>query len=274
MFAEENTSRFIAKQLSPDVDSARLRHVTDRYLVASAERTGSTLLCEFLWATKLAGYPAEYFSPAFLKPLSQRWGCRGLGAYVAALYRKRVGANGVFGFKLHFSQFEKRFCDEKGTAHGLAQLNLFFPGCKIIRISRRDRIAQALSFYRALQSKQWILSHGDVPAAQAATYDFPTILKCWRRVDRAERKWARTLQNFKGDLLDLTYEDLTQDMASTVGDVFAWLGVPFDVGLVARPVTRRQADETTERLRERFLADIKGHHDKKLSAKIIESACS
>ena len=50
------------------------------FVVCSIPRSGSSLLCELLTNTGLAGAPTEFFDPLQMKLFQQAWGCPTLDA--------------------------------------------------------------------------------------------------------------------------------------------------------------------------------------------------
>src|SRR5215470_11441615 len=76
------------------------------YCVAATPRSGSTWLCQLLWATGVMGAPAEYFNPrASMMQMAGRLGARHAREYVRLLKERRTSPNGVFGFKAHWQHF-------------------------------------------------------------------------------------------------------------------------------------------------------------------------
>jgi trehalose 2-sulfotransferase len=124
---------------------------TASYVVCALPRSGSSLLCELLFGTGLAGAPAEYFDVALMRRLRERWGADGFDSYLDELLARRTGPNGVFGFKAHFFQIAEAF-PERGVEK-------VFPALQYVYITRGDRLRQAISWSRALQTGKWASDH-------------------------------------------------------------------------------------------------------------------
>ena len=150
----------------PDFDLSASPAPPRSYVIASTPRTGSTLLCRGLWDTGLVGAPKEYFNPTQLRDWEVRLGAfpsrlwhfplrgparvfagrRGwtrerLAAHWQRVRTRRSGANGWCGLKLHRHHRELLLAG--------IELEELLGDLRWIRIRRRDRLAQAVSWSRA-----------------------------------------------------------------------------------------------------------------------------
>src|SRR5262249_16852729 len=133
--------------LSAELDFPTSTPPTTFYVVASTPRSGSTYLCHSLWSTGQMGAPLEYFNyHSHMLQMSAWLRAGGLGQYVSRLVACRPSPNGLFGFHSHWHQF---------VFVRLAQLLRLFPHLRFIYIERKDRLAQAVSYAKALQARQW-----------------------------------------------------------------------------------------------------------------------
>ena len=76
------------------------------YLVCATPRSGSTLLCEALGSTDLAGPPAEYFLPKDDGHWCREWDVKGFEAFVDRALAAGSTPNGVFGAKVMWGYFD------------------------------------------------------------------------------------------------------------------------------------------------------------------------
>src|SRR5262245_61613701 len=118
------------------------------YVVAATPRTGSSLLCECLEATGIAGRPAEVFAPDFRdqwrKYLSVPAGAS-FDEYLGIVFRYGSTPNGVRALKIQWMHVatlanEYRFAGDSDDV-----LEALYPGAAYVNIRRQDRRAQALS---------------------------------------------------------------------------------------------------------------------------------
>jgi LPS sulfotransferase NodH len=230
------------------------------YLICSAPRSGSTLLCHLLARTGRHGVPHEYFNPrTVMTAMARRFGLLAadqtaridddtwVGAFTDDLIRRRTTPNGVFGLKMHFDQF--------GPLRRSAPVLRLVEGAKAILVTRRDRLGQAISFERAIQTRAW---RSNLPERRPPRYDGQAIARRLDQLAAQERSWRAFLSKNDATHLELAYEDMCADSAMVFGAVLHFLGdSPRDGDF--RPMNelpmRTQRDEVTEEWRARFLAE-------------------
>ena len=217
------------------------------YLVCSLPRSGSSLLCELLGATGVAGAPAEFFHPDKMAALRERWGATTLEQYVRELLARKTSPNGVFGAKAHWGQYQPAF--------GETDPRTVFPDARVVFITRRDRLRQAISWVRALQTRKW--ADQDRPMVERpAVFDNEDITARLMRIDREEEAWEALFERYGIVPQRVVYEDFVETRDATVRAVLEALGVeaPSDLHLPP-PVLGRQADELSDEWVERYLAE-------------------
>jgi LPS sulfotransferase NodH len=217
------------------------------YMVCSIPRSGSSLLCELLGSTGLAGAPAEFFHPDKMKLLQERWGAQTLDDYLRELLARKTSPNGVFGVKAHLGQYDPLFgeSDPRG----------FLPNAQLVFITRRDRLRQAVSWVRALQTQEWV-NRGTPAEQRPAVFDLEHITRKMRRIGREEDRWESLFARHGIVPQRVVYEDFVAAPAATVRAVLAALGcdVPADLRLPP-PVHDRQADALSDEWVERYRAE-------------------
>jgi trehalose 2-sulfotransferase len=207
------------------------------YAVCALPRSGSSLLCELLFNTRLAGAPAEYFDSAMLKQFSRRWDTGSFEEYLRALLARKTGPNGVFGFKAHFFQLVEAFPG--------ASLEEAFPGLRHVYITRSDTLRQAISWVRALQTQKWASDHE--VRGHPEVFSRERIDNLIAGVVERERRWEMFFADSGIEPLRITYEDLVAAPEDIVVAVLGHIGVEHaGSNPVGTPTLRRQADELTE----------------------------
>jgi len=149
------------------------------YMIAFTARSGSTLLCDYLTANGL-GYPTEYFQHPF--GVANKWHYDQLGCppddfmgFVSRLLVLRAN-NGIFGAKITWDQ-KNALLEEanryNSTFHDMGDLS---PGIKWIYLRRRDKVAQAVSLWRAAKTGRWH-STDPLPPNPYPPYDYFAIFR-------------------------------------------------------------------------------------------------
>lgn len=234
--------QIVPRTLSPSYDFAVATRPTMFYVVASTPRTGSTLLCQRLWATGAMGAPAEYFNYHLnMIQMVARLRVASLEEYVDRLFALRTSPNGVFGLHAHWDQFHFAV-----TAGILRRMH----GFRCIHIERRDRLAQAVSFARALESGQWASTHR---ARNAPAYDRKRIERCLARIEAHDGQWQSVFRRNRMEPIRVTYESLRSDPDAVLGDILSRFGVAADPSRrVSLPDIRPQSDDTSREWIDRY----------------------
>jgi trehalose 2-sulfotransferase len=222
------------------------------YIVAATPRTGSNLLCGGLIKSQVAGNPQEFFEPEN----ETKW--RGeLGVSMDERYElfveaaKRYGTRGdVYGMKIHWWHVADlaRNAGFRGRPEDV--LEHYFPGAMYVNIVRRDRLAQALSWFRAIETNEWFRLRGTPPPVEPPRLDPNAVRALILDIKRQESEWMRYFYERGISALTVQYEELVRDRRGQIGRVLAFLGKdPTAAAAIPDPVLIRQADEVTERWR-------------------------
>lgn len=207
------------------------------YMVCSLPRSGSSLLCELLAGSGVAGNPAEFFDRARMAALRAEWGAASFEDYLNELRARMSGSNAVFGFKAHFPQLREAF-----RARDVTRV---FPDLRCVHVSRRGVLRQAVSFARAEQTRQWT-SRGPL-RGEPPRFDAAHIRGLLERIQREEQLWESFFERHGSTPHRVVYEDLAEAPAATVLEVLAYLEIDVPDGLrIGPPRLQRQADLVSE----------------------------
>src|SRR5262249_20823009 len=123
------------------------------YFICTLPRSGSWLLSESLEKTGVAGRPREYFEPKLYEDNPAVDPIESLDKII----RKGMTRNGVFAAKLHWYQFEfaTRVVARESDMPVPLLIDRRFPGLCYVWLTRRDKIRQAVSYYRASKTGVW-----------------------------------------------------------------------------------------------------------------------
>jgi trehalose 2-sulfotransferase len=214
------------------------------YMVCSVPRCGSSMLCELLCNTEVAGAPTEFFDQEQVNGFCDRWGVATFADYVGELLARKTGPNGVFGIKVHWGQLESTL--------GAADPAGLFPGLRYVHMRREDRLRQAVSWVRALQTNQWASTH-DVRGEPA--FDRAEIARYLRQIEDEEDRWEEFFARHGIAPHQVVYEQLVKAPHDTVDDVLRYLGVTRPQSADRGELTlEAQADLLTERWVEQYRA--------------------
>jgi LPS sulfotransferase NodH len=232
------------------------------YFLCSTARTGSWLLAEALQGTNLAGRVREYFAPGNQKSWSEQWGIENTANYSAFL-EKAIEAgttsNGVFGAKLLGYQLESflsklRQLPECKGKETLEIMPSVFPNIHYIWLSRRDKVRQAVSLWKAKQTEIWreykdqhVAKDQHAPR-QKPVFDFEAIDRWRNTILKHEAGWRRYFRTASVEPLMVSYEELGADYQATVLKVLQHLSIPLPADfIIPPPRLKKQADLLSEK---------------------------
>jgi LPS sulfotransferase NodH len=254
------------------------------YLICATQRSGSTLLCELLKNTHLAGYPEEYFDALKQtgvpeRPLEyftgvidealfnilkdrnhpdeeQRQPPPGMTfeSYVDSIIEQCTSANGVFGTKVmwnYFPDFLSKLRDipRYHDLPTLALLTTLFPNLHFIFVTRRDKLGQAVSLWKGLQTWVWraedaVPTDGEKKSSHELFFHFGAIDHLIHRLEQNERDWQRFFADHHIQPFTIVFEDFITTQEETIRAVLQFLAIPIPPDRTFPPARMsRQADE-------------------------------
>ncbi|GII00051.1 Stf0 family sulfotransferase [Planobispora takensis] len=226
-----------------------------RYIVAATPRTGSSLLCDGLFGTGVAGRPGEVFAPLFRPVWREHLGLFGHPSfedYLRAAVRYGTTDNGVYGMKIQWMHVSALAGEAGQEGPPAGVLERLFPGSRFVNIVRRDRRAQALSWYRAGKTREWCRWAGEAPPPTSGlTLDAAAVRSIEDTIAGHQAAWERYFTAEGIEPLTVEYESLVRDYRGEIERVMTFLGL--DAGrarTLPAPRLTRQADELTLRWRE------------------------
>lgn len=208
-------------------------HCRLEYMLAAVPRSGSTYLALEMWRTGVMGAPMEYTNPLFRDVMRRRCARPGnLSVYWTYVKRHRTSPNGVFGYKTFIMDYLD--CMQRNAGF----LSRITPS-KVILLTRRDLVAQAVSYSKAIQSGTWF---GGVPIRCVPVYNASHIWWCLNALKYQRDFWLELLRLTGTTPLELVYEDLISNPGATLMAIADFLGVTLksegNINLVRVPVQR------------------------------------
>lgn len=238
--------------------------ITRSYLVCTTPRTGSTLLCQHLRRTGLAGFPFEIW---LRKSEAARWaevGATTFAGYFADVRASTVTPNGVMGCKVMWGQLAHGVGLLRDAGFGVdtdtdgAVLGAAFPGVRYVWLRREDVDRQGVSWWRATETRQYHLT-GDSERTAAPPFDFDGIDRRVRQLREMDDLWGAWFAANCVTPVVVTYEQFVAGRERVVRGLLRSLGITVPIGFRLRsgrvlrsPGYRRVADDTTDAYVERY----------------------
>lgn len=229
------------------------------YLICGTPRSGSSLLCEALINTGIAGQPEEYFQPQNERTWQERWGSSTYTDYLARVIEQCTSPNGVFGAKMMWGYFDN-FAQKIRQTHTNQALALpdlmqsIFPNLHYIWIKRNDKVRQAISQAKAVQTNQWKLVTETNPLLTVRPrFSFNQIDFIVQQFEAEEAAWAHYFAANAIQPFIVVYEDFVQQYEETAIKILEYLTIAGIENLEFAPrKMHKQADEESERWIQRY----------------------
>jgi LPS sulfotransferase NodH len=261
---------------------SRMAESPSAYLVLASQRSGSTLLVESLRATGVAGEPQEFFQylpDTSQAPQPREWfadledesilrlldpldvGTPDLApATIWRDYIRTVGRtpNGVWGGKLMWNQTPlllnraKDLPDRSGDGLLAAIRDVVGSDPVLVHIYRPDVVSQAVSFWRAVQTRVWRGRPDPVRDARAE-YHAGAIAHIVKMLRAQEEGWRNWFAEEDVEPMDVPYPMLWRNLTRVVATILEALGQ--DPRLAPAPVLERQADQRSDEWVDRYRAE-------------------
>jgi len=210
----------------------------------------------------VAGHPGEHLQGT-LPDLYARYGAHTPLELVSKFWAKATTPNGVLGLK--FGLVEYRFATlleafreidgHDGTRSGIWANVL--PNGRHIFMTRRNKVRLAVSWWKAIQSREWHRLHGVLPqySELAARYVPEAIDHLFSESVMREAAMQDFFAQARISPLTIVYEDFVTNYAETVSQVLTWIGLDPVAVTIAQPMYDRLADEVSEEWVQRFRQD-------------------
>lgn len=240
------------------------------YWLCTTPRSGSSVLGDALAHTGVAGHPTEYFNRRFWPDLFKRFGAETPTELLEVVTKRTGTPNGVFGVKMMLDRDAEPIFDalrERLSAPQLSDTEAVrrtFSDLKFVYLTRRDKVAQAVSFCRAQQSGVWGRYRGDEAIQDAAReneaqFDFAAVHAQVHELTLREARWQGFFDALSAVPYTVVYEDYVREPEGAVRSILAFLGLePSPDWSLPHLGMEKLADETSQRWAERYWAEQPG----------------
>ncbi|MBC8501377.1 MAG: sulfotransferase [DPANN group archaeon] len=234
------------------------------YIICCTPRSGSNLLRLLLRETELAGNPKEHFGSMF-KVVEN--GNIPYVEYLRKIKSFTSTPNKVFGTKMHWFIYEKFERFMKRTSYyknlkGDDLLREIFPNLKYIFLTRKDKIKQAISYWKAKQTRVWVsFGNEELAYKKEPVYSFKGINECLKKIELDEEKWLAFFKDNNLSPLTIIYEDLCENFEGAIKEVLKLLEVSIPKNLkVSKPKSRILSDDLSKEWLIKFVEDCNKHN--------------
>ena len=194
------------------------------------------------------GKPLEYFNTLARRTLNDPGYPDAPSNQILQILTTGATPNGVYGVKL--------FQYQHAAVMPVVDWTQALPNLSYVYLERRDRLGQALSWARAIQTSQYRSTH---PIMGEPRYDVVLIRELRDAIEQEYAQWAALFASRGIEPLRIAYEDLVADPQGIVDRVAQLVAVqPAPQIVHARIDLTVQRDRTSDAWRERFLRDESG----------------
>jgi LPS sulfotransferase NodH len=207
--------------------------------------------------TRLAGWPEEYFWRDDEPFWRERWNVSSFVDYLDRAFEQGSTPNGVFGAKVmmgggYFEHFVSnlvqlpQYKDQDIRVPDL--ISRTFPNLHHIWVTRRNKVRQAVSWWKAAQTWVWASTEDEPPdLGKAPEFKFEAIDHLVQEVVLREASWQEYFAACGISPFVVVYEDLVSAYEDTALQALDYLGIPVPPDLVfGERKLKKQADELSE----------------------------
>ncbi len=250
---------------------------TVSYMICTTQRSGSGFLRDALTRTKVAGVPDEHFI-GWIREVDQPNNLNEYEKLFCSLSPansvKQVlhfgTCNGVFGVKMMqgYLDLVVRKLRPLATSENQSAAELFrsiFPNLHYIYLIREDKVRQAVSLAKAIQSDEWE-SYRWTPLSRMfkrfkgsgprLEYDFAQISHLHRTLIEESGRWEDFFRRSNIQPFRLTYESFVGSYDHTLREILKFLGIAYpEHKAIPQSVLRQQSDAINDEWARRFVED-------------------
>ncbi len=170
-------------------------------LVTGSFRAGTSYICQLLAANGMPGLRNERFADfwEFSRGGSDEKFCE----RIEAVFSSSKG--GIFFSKIMWPHRNNLSLSLGCGREDSAAFSKMFPDAKWLNIVRRDKVGQAISFWKAKTTNQWQQTGSSV--AHEPEYDYAAVRKCYNEILAHDMLWEDFHKNAGTDVCHVFYED-------------------------------------------------------------------
>lgn len=191
------------------------------------------------------------------------WGAEFDCSYIDAVVKAGRGGTDVFGLRLMWESVDElsRRLDAlfPGLIDDHARFESAFGPMLFIHLSRTDKVSQAVSRVKAMQTGLWhVASDGTererTGPAHDAVYDRDCIGKYVEELTVQDQAWTHWFVDNRIEPVRLTYEALSQEPKGALETILSALGLDPAIAAAIEPKTAKMSDFESQNWELRFRA--------------------
>lgn len=178
-------------------------------------------------------------------------------AYIREFIASSTSENGVFGVAMHWLVLQdavRRLQAFVGTEESAPHrvLALAFPNLSYVWLKRRDKVAQAVSWYTAIQTGEYLGGHGRGATDADLVFDFGKMRYLVSALTSFENAQGSYFSSNALTPLVVYYEDLAAQYVSAVRSVLGFLQLDAEGVDIDPPKRQKYADAQSLEWIEKF----------------------
>lgn len=246
------------------------------YIICATPRSGSTLLCDLLTDTGVAGHPNSFFRRESFPEWANHFNVSVAEwrdehefdqSYLSAVLQRGADGTPVFGMRLMWESLDdlsqRLEAFYPNLSDDSARFQSAFRSPLYLHLSRADKVAQAVSLLRAEQSGLWhVFADGTererLSPVQTPVYDAHGISKCLAELEEHDTAWERWFSEQAIEPLSITYEALSTEPQSALAAVLSGLDLDPAIAGTVKPKSAKLADTESHDWITRFRTEHNG----------------
>lgn len=229
------------------------------------------MLAKALEQTGVAGRPEELFNVPFDGSLAEKHSANSYDDLRERLWQIGCSDNGVFAIKYHHSAdlhallfneiCELRGIDPQGIEKPESVWEDLFPNSKHIYLSRRNKVRQAVSWWKAIKTEQWHVRPKESRIKLDADfyeqhYDFAALSHLYHQIIMKECATESYFALHNIQPHTVIYEDLCRDYQGELNKILRYLGFEYQQKESRHTYFTRTSDQGSELWVERFRKEL------------------
>jgi trehalose 2-sulfotransferase len=222
------------------------------YLICTTARSGSNLLCDYLRNSGILGRPGEIFNPDVIRNghLGRRFehsGSISAERYIVWVQEQFRGKNEIFGAKLLYEDLE--------AFGGFPAFRQLFEQSALFWLIRRDKLGQAISYYIAQMTGQWVSTDSPKMSIEDLEFDYEKIQRHIERLVRQDMNWQLMFERLNRKYVTIIFEEFIANPAAILREIADKIGQK-SVALRVHSDFQEQKNEKSVEFRNDILREI------------------